>query len=187
MGKHKSGTGHRHHPGDLEDGLHGLREAFEGEAEAYSDGADRPLGGYVRVLATYGAVVGGMALVLRRRTLPERLDPHDLALVALATHQLSRQLTKDPVTSPIRAPFTRYEGLSGPSELHEEVRGRGVKHSIGELVTCPFCLSQWIGTGFVFGLVTAPRVTRLVASLYSALAVSDLLQFARAKAIQATG
>jgi hypothetical protein len=35
-------------------------------------------------------------------------------------------------------------------------------------------------------LVVAPRFTRLVASLFSALTVSDLLQFARSGAQQAT-
>src|SRR5690606_8159414 len=120
---------------------------------------------------TYAAVVGGMGLVLRNRRLPERIDPQDIALVALATHKLSRLVSKDPVTSPLRAPFTRFRGVSGPSELREEVRGHGSRHAVGELLTCPFCLSQWIATGFVFGLVVAPRPTRLVTSLYSALAV----------------
>jgi Protein of unknown function (DUF1360) len=32
---------------------------------------------------------------------------------------------RNPVTSPLRAPFTRYSGTSGEAELAEEVRGRG--------------------------------------------------------------
>lgn len=162
------------------------REALHAQEVAYSHGEERPLGGYIRVMATYAAVVGAMGIALRNRRLPERLDLQDIGLVALATHKVSRLLAKDPVTSPLRAPFTRFEGVSGPSELQEEVRGHGARHAVGELLTCPFCLSQWVATGFVFGLVVAPRPTRLVTSLYSALAVSDLLQFARAKASQAT-
>jgi uncharacterized protein DUF1360 len=38
---------------------------------------------------------------------------------------------KDPVTSPIRAPFTRCGGVSGPSEPAEEMRGTGVGHALG--------------------------------------------------------
>jgi hypothetical protein len=28
---------------------------------------------------------------------------------------------------------------------------------MGELLTCPFCLGQWVATGLIFGLVLAPR------------------------------
>ena len=53
----------------------------------------------------------------------------------------------------------------------------GVKHAVGELVTCPFCLAQWVGTAFVFGYVTAPRATRLAALTMTTVAGSDVLQF----------
>lgn len=169
-----------------EHGAGSLREAIEHEEEMYSHGHDRPLGGYVRVMVVYGAVVGAMALVLRKRTLPARVEPLDIALTALATHKVSRLVTKDTVTSPIRVPFTRFEGAQGASELREQVRGTGARHAIGELLTCPFCLSQWVATGLVFGLAVAPRATRLVTALFGSLALSDLMQFARAKAQQAT-
>ena len=60
----------------------------------------------------------------------------------------------------------------------EEVREHGgVKHAVGELLTCPFCLAQWVGTGFVLGYVTAPRATRLAALTMTMVAGSDVLQF----------
>ena len=40
------------------------------------------------------------------------------------------------------------------------------------------CLAQWVGTGFVFGYVTAPRATRLAALTMTMVAGSDVLQFA---------
>ena len=66
---------------------------------------------------------------------------------------------------------------AGAGEVNEEVRGSGVRHAIGELIACPFCLGQWIGTAFVGGFVFAPRATRLAASVFSVVAVSDALQF----------
>jgi hypothetical protein len=48
---------------------------------------------------------------------------------------------------------------------------------VGELLTCPFCLAQWVGTGFVFGYVSAPRATRLAALTMTMVAGSDVLQF----------
>ena len=92
------------------------------------------------------------------RELPERIPFGDAALLTVATFRLARRIAKDPVTAPLRAPFTRFEGPSGHAEVAEEVREHGgVKHAVGELLTCPFCLAQWVGTGFVFGYVTAPE------------------------------
>jgi hypothetical protein len=52
-----------------------------------------------------------------------------------------------------------------------------VKHAVGELLTCPFCLAQWVGTGFVFSYVAAPRATRLAALTMTMVAGADVLQF----------
>ncbi|HET8929765.1 MAG TPA: DUF1360 domain-containing protein [Acidimicrobiales bacterium] len=153
----------------------------------YADGADRPLGTYLGAMGVYAGVVGTLGLVIRQRhaPLPRRVEPWDVAVMALATHKLARLIAKDPVTSPLRAPFTRFRGQSGPAELEEEVRGGPIRHGVGELVTCPFCLGQWVATGFAAGLVLAPRATRLVASTFAALAGADLLQFAYSGAEQA--
>jgi len=153
--------------------------------EDYAPDGDRPLGGYAVLMGLYGAAVtaGTVALRRRNRPLPD-VRPVDIVLVGVATHKLARRMSKDSVTSPLRAPFTRYEGVSGPAELHEEVRGKGLQKAIGELVSCPFCLSQWVATGFVFGLVAAPKATRLAASVFASLALADFLQFAYAWAEQ---
>jgi len=153
------------------------------EAEAYANREERPLGSFLIIMGVYGAMITGMAGVLgiTRHSLPERLAWPDLALIAVATHKLSRQLAKDPVTSPLRAAFTRYKGTSGEAEVAEEVRGRGMRKALGELVTCPFCLDQWVATVGVFGLLVAPRPTRTIASVFAVLAGADVLQFAYAK------
>ncbi|ADP84497.1 protein of unknown function DUF1360 [Pseudofrankia inefficax] len=151
------------------------------EAGEYSGAEPRPLGGYVVTLAAYGGLCASMVGVakLAGATPPERTSPADLLLIATATHKLSRILTKDPVTSPLRAPFTRFRGVSGPAELTEDAReSPSLVHSTGELLTCPFCTAQWVATGFFFGLVVAPRFTRLAASVFTAVAGADVLQFA---------
>jgi hypothetical protein len=156
-------------------------DLMRGLADEYAPDSDRPLGGYTALMALYGAAVTAGAVALRRRNqrLPE-VRPFDIALVGIATYKLARRMSKDSVTSPLRAPFTRYEGVAGPAELKEEVRGSGLRKAVGELVSCPFCLSQWVSTGFVFGLLTAPRATRWIASVFSSLALADFLQFAYA-------
>jgi Protein of unknown function (DUF1360) len=161
-------------------------ETIRHEADVYRGGKDLPLESFAGVMATYAAVVGAGAIALRRKGLPERLAWSDVALASVATHRLSRLISKDSVTSPIRVPFTRLKGTGAPSELKEEVRGSGARRAVGELLTCPFCVSQWIATGFTFGLVLAPRATRLAASVLTSVTAADFLQFARAAAEQRT-
>lgn len=153
------------------------------EMHSYTHGHNRPLGSFLIIMGGYGAVATGMAAYLAAsgRRLPDSLSWPDLALLAVATHKASRQLAKDPVTSPLRAPFTRYSGTSAEAELAEEVRGDGMRKALGELVSCPFCLGQWVATAGVFGLIAAPRATRAIASVFAILAASDVLQYAYAK------
>ena len=94
---------------------------------------------------------------------------------AVATHKLSRLITKDPVTSPLRAPFTVYQGQEGPAELEEEVRGQGARKAVGELITCPFCIDMWVATGLMAGFIYLPRATRLAIDTLAVLAGADLV------------
>jgi hypothetical protein len=166
----------------------GVAQAAKTEADAYRNGEQRPLGGYVVVMAVFGAILSGAAglAFATGRRLPEGIGPWDLLLIAAGTHKLSRTLTKDAVTSPLRAPFTRYQDSGGPGEVMEEVRHRdGLRHSIGELITCPFCLDVWIAAGFTIGLVFAPRLTKLVAAALTAVTGADFLHLLYAKAQEA--
>jgi hypothetical protein len=130
------------------------------------------------LLGGYTAAVGALGWAIRRRgKLPERIPTSDLVLLVVATHKVSRLVAKDSVTAVLRAPFTRFEEPIGQGEVNEEVRGTGVRHAAGELLTCPFCIGQWVATGFVGMYVLAPRVTRLAASVFTILAGSDALQF----------
>lgn len=135
----------------------------------------RPLGSYALLTATFNAVFA-TALYVARDRLPERIAAKDLALMAVGTHKLSRVITKDRVTSGLRAPFTEFQGDAGPAEVEERARGRGLRRAVGELLVCPYCLDQWIAGGFVAGIVLAPRPTRTVASLFAVAAGSDVLQ-----------
>jgi hypothetical protein len=159
----------------VREGAGGPRSLVDG----YAPGQERPLGGYAALMGAYGVAVavGAIAVRRRKRPLPD-LRFFDIALVGVATHKMARRVTKDSVTSVLRAPFTRYEGVSGPAELQEGVRGSGLRKAVGELVTCPFCISQWVATSFTFGLLTAPRATRWTASVFASLALADFLQFA---------
>lgn len=141
---------------------------------------DQPLAGRVTLVAAFGASLAAAAAAARvtGREPPERPHPADVVMAGMATHKLSRLLTKSKATSFMRAPFTEYEQPKGHGEVDERPRGHGARRAIGELLICPYCLSQWISAGFAAGLVLAPRTTRLVAASYSAQALGDFLQLA---------
>ncbi len=158
-----------------------LRRWARVQQREYTNGEPRPLAGDLGAMGVYLGLVSAGAAALRAggRELPTRIPLGDAALLTVATFRLSRRIAKDPVTSPLRAPFTTFRGTSGEAEIAEEVREHGgVKHAVGELLTCPFCLAQWVATGLVFGYATAPRATRLAALTMSMVAGSDVLQFA---------
>lgn len=152
------------------------REAARKLYAGYADG-DRPFREYAALAAAFN--VAFAALVARRRDrLPERYALSDLVLVGVATHKLSRVVTKDRVTSFLRAPFTRYRAAEGRAEVSEEARGAGLRRAVGELLVCPYCVALWVSAGLSLGLVYAPRVTRLASFTLSSLALADALQVA---------
>jgi hypothetical protein len=139
-----------------------------------------PLGAYAVTMAVFnGLFAAGLGLAWRRgRELPERPAVGDIVLVGIASHKLSRLITKDKVTSPLRAPFTELEGSGGPGELEEKARGTGARRAIGEMLICPYCLDLWVVAAFSVGLLFAPRLTRFLAAVFAALTVSDFFQIA---------
>jgi hypothetical protein len=136
----------------------------------------RPLKGHAGLLVSYAALSGVLTVVLRRKGLRTKAwGPMDLVLYGLATEHLSRVITKDSVTSILRTPFARFKEPAGEGEVNEEVIGEGARHAIGELLTCPFCMAQWVATGLIAGGAIAPGLTTAVVSVSAAARASDYL------------
>jgi len=112
--------------------------------------------------------------------LPE-LNWGDLLLLGIATHKLSRIVTKDLVTSPFRAPFVKFKKSAGAGEVEEEARGEGLQEAVGDLITCPYCMAPWVASALIFAHTCAPRATRLICSIFFATAASDFLNQVYAK------
>ena len=154
------------------------RERLTDQAREYDRDGEVPLPGYAGSLTAFALAVAAVTAAGRRTGcgLPDRYEIADLGLGALATHKFTRLVSKGSVTSPLRAPFTEFEEAAGSAELNESARGGRVRHTVGELLTCPFCLGQWVGTGYVAGLTLAPRPTRAWAAVFAVTGVSDMLQ-----------
>jgi hypothetical protein len=143
----------------------------------YSPDEPMPLGGYATLLGIWGSAVTAFLAAFGDR-LPRRMGWGDFALLSIATHKLARIVTKDWVTSPLRAPFVRYQRSTGGGEVQEQARGTGLRRAIGDLLTCNWCIAPWIAAGLAAGLVVQPRATRFLASVFGAVAISDSLQHA---------
>lgn len=149
----------------------------EGIFDGYKKNEDVPLVSYGVLAGVFNVIFALFLLVTRGtgRSLPERVEARDIALLGMATHKLSLVGAEDAVTSPLRAPFTELQEKESPKKLDEEPRGEGLRRSVGELLTCKFCLSVWLASFFTYGLVLVPRVTRLVATILAVVTVSDHL------------
>jgi hypothetical protein len=151
----------------------------EAERTANRAPRERPVGGYAALIGLFTALVAGFSTWLRAtgRRLPERVPASDLLLVTVATHKASRLVSRDRVTSAVRAPFTEVEEVPGEARRPEErPAGSGARRAVGELVLCPYCLSVWIASAFAGGLVVAPRPTRWAAGILTTVFGSDVLQ-----------
>jgi hypothetical protein len=130
-------------------------------------------------MGTYGALAGALVLALRRKkTYVRPLSAMDLVLLSLAVEHVSRLITKDAITSSLRTPFTEFKEPAGEGEVNEEVVGTGLRRAVGDLLTCPFCVAQWVATGFIAGRVAAPRFTTAAVSVCASARASDYLQLA---------
>lgn len=110
------------------------------DLSGYNTGDEgRPLHAYVVLTIIYNAIFGGFLLLVRRRgktrDLARQATPGNLPLFGIATYALSRLIAKDWVISPLRAPFTTYEGPASGSEVNERPRGHGMRLALGELIT----------------------------------------------------
>lgn len=137
------------------------------------------------LLATFGMVVAGGYRLAARGGPPPIPEAGDVVLLGAATFKLSRLLTKAKATQVVREPFVASVEPGADGEVNAEpVRDQGLRSVLGELLTCPFCMSVWIASGLVLLYVRSPRLARLVASGLSVVAVADVAQHLNAAARQ---
>ena len=149
------------------------REQSVGSAMSHPD--EMPLGGYAVLLGVYAALGGALVAFWSRRG-DEIPSGTDAALFGIATHKIGRIITRDWVTAPLRAPFTEYVGSAGGGEVNEHSRGSGLQRAIGDLLTCPWCIAPWVAAGLYSVFLANPRAARLIATGFTSVAISDVLQ-----------
>jgi hypothetical protein len=139
---------------------------------------EMPLEGYAVLLGAYSVLFGALLAAAAGRRSADRLSAADVVLAGVATHKIGRIVTRDWVTSPLRAPFTEYQESTGGGEVRERARGHGVTKAIGDLLTCPWCIAPWVAGGLYAIHLASPRAARVAASVFASVALSDFLQHA---------
>lgn len=82
-------------------------------------------------------------------------------LLGLATYRITRLITRDTITAPLRNAFWK----KFPPESSR----------LGYLSTCEWCFSVWVGSGLVISAIIIPTVTYIIATICSVSAIAGLL------------
>jgi hypothetical protein len=98
-------------------------------------------------------------------------DPVTLIVGGLAVHRLTRLVTEDTITDPIRDRITgRVEQFGRVERAGEPSRPR-----LDEFLRCPWCVSVWVAGGWALLAVTAPPVAAPVGAALAWSSVTGLL------------
>lgn len=86
-------------------------------------------------------------------------DPVTLAVGALAVHRLTRLVTEDEVTAPLR----------------DRITNAAPEGRLAYLVSCPWCVSIYAAAGWAAATVAAPAATAAAGAVLAWSSVSGLL------------
>lgn len=89
-------------------------------------------------------------------------DPVTLAVGALAVHRLTRLVVADTITEPVR----------------DRIRDRAPEGRLAYFLTCPWCVSVWVGAGWALLAAAAPGVAVPAGAALAWSSVAGLLSSA---------
>jgi hypothetical protein len=114
---------------------------------------------------------GVLAKALDRE--PREATALDFAVLSVASFKASQTISRDEVTSFLRAPFVEggaHEGDEKPVETGD------LHQALGELITCSRCVGTWVAAGLAATQIVAPRFGRLLTWSLAAAGANDFLQ-----------
>jgi hypothetical protein len=148
----------------------------DGIFEGYKKNEDISLSSYGVLAGVFNAIFAAFLLVSRGREVPAGEGGRQGHSAARDGHpQAEPGRGRGRGHEPPARPVHRASGEESPKKVDEEPRGEGLRRSVGELLTCKFCLGVWLASFFTYGLVLVPRVTRLVATIFAVVTISDHL------------
>ena len=127
---------------------------------------------YLALNAVFAALLAGVVVAAREKTrASEPLTSRDLAVSGAASFALAKVIARERIGAWVREPFVEEEAGQRP-------RGRGLRHAVGELVTCTRCVGAWSALGLVGLRLSSPATGRVVNDVLAVSAMNDFLQAA---------
>ncbi len=125
---------------------------------------------YMALNAVFAAMLAGVVVATREKTrASEPLTSRDLAVTGAASFALAKVISRERIGTWVREPFVEEEAGGRP-------RGRGLRHAVGELLTCTRCVGAWTALGLVGLRLTSPATGRVVNDVLAVSAMNDWLQ-----------
>lgn len=113
-----------------------------------------------------------VAATYNRGAKEDPIPPRELLPIAGATFALSKLIAKEKAGAFVREPFVEV------ADGDRRPRGEGLRHVLGELVTCTRCAGAWSALGVVGLRLASPPAGRAVTSVLAASAANDFGQAA---------
>lgn len=146
------------------------------------NGAESPARRYAPFVTAFTVLASVLAHEAARRD----REPHGGALEftesALATFFVARMIAHEKTGSVLREPFVEPVPGTDPADGHgatKQPAGSGLRHGIGELVTCTRCLGPWAAAAITFGQAFAPGHARVATRIMALSGANVLVQAAQ--------
>jgi uncharacterized protein DUF1360 len=124
---------------------------------------------YAALNALWAGLLAGLVVATRGRASEDPIRTRDLLPLGAATFALSKAVARERIGTWVREPFVEDDGTGVP-------RGRGMRHAMGELLTCTRCVGAWSALAVVGLRIASPEAGRTVTSVLAASAANDWLQ-----------
>lgn len=146
-------------------------------ADGRAPGRARPTepGDYGALNVVYLALFSGVVAATSRRPGADTAIPaREIVPLGVATFALSKVVAREKMGTWVRDPFVEEDAERRPGPP----RGRGVRHAVGELLTCTRCVGAWAGLGLVSLRVLSPPAGRIATVVLATSGVNDFLHAA---------
>lgn len=129
-------------------------------------------GDYAALNAVWGSLLAGVIVATRQgRSSEDAVRAGELLPMMAATFALSKVIARERMGTWVREPFVEEE-----ADGERQPRGRGVRHAVGELVTCSRCVGAWSALGIVGLRLADPHAGRTLTAVLASSAGNDFLQ-----------
>jgi hypothetical protein len=129
---------------------------------------------YGAINAVYVILLASIAAAWTRAGREAAIPRSEVPVLGMATFALAKVVAREKIGSWVRDPFVEEDENHKP----QAPRGHGLRHAIGELLTCTRCVGAWAALALVGLRVVLPPAGRLASTVLATSGTNDFLQAA---------